>query len=258
LGSGDSANAVVNGILEPDRTGAIIMFASSWISVAASFFCVSFAAAASAAVIFDNGPPPPTIGTVADSDFARPAQWADDFILSDALGTTVTDVLWWGTYVRESLGDPQPTDDFTVRIFASAGGSPPKPQDTPIYETHLGAVSRIDSGINIFINANVYEYVASIPPVTLSADTRYWISTVNDTTLTNYWQWPMVNTSSTTGNSAVRTSDANSWLSVTPFYESAFRLTGHAAIPEPATCAMVATAFVLLARCRHDRAVRQS
>jgi hypothetical protein len=209
------------------------MHASSCVTIA-SFVFLSFAGFSSAAVIYDNGLPPPTTATVADSDFARPAQWADDFILSAALGTTITDVHWWGTYVRDSLGDPLPTDDFTVRIFASAGGSTPKPQDTPIYDVHLGAVSRADSGINIFINTNVYEYQAFIPPVTLSADTRYWLSIVNDTTLTNYWQWPMVNSNSTSGNSATRMNDAASWTSVTPFYESAFRLTGDA-IPEPAS-----------------------
>jgi hypothetical protein len=148
-------------------------------------------------------------------------------------------VHWWGAYIREVLGDPLPTDDFTLRIFASAGGSPPKPHAAPIYEAHLGAVSRTDSGINIFINSNVYEYQAFVPPVTLSADTRYWISIVNDTTSTNYWQWPMVNSSSTTGNSAARSTDAAAWVSVTPFYESAFRLTSDAVIPEPTCLALV-------------------
>lgn len=202
-----------------------------------ALFIFPLVGAASAAVIFDNGPPGG--GTVADSDFTRPGQWADDFLLSAALGTTITDVHWWGIYNREPLGAPLPTDDFTVRIFASAGGSPPAPQTTPLYEVHLGSVSRTDTGTLLFDTYRVFEYDAFVSPISLSAGTRYWLSIVNNTTITNYWQWPMANSSSSTGNSATRFEDDDPWTSVIPFYESAFRLTGDThVVPELASLAV--------------------
>ena len=206
----------------------------------AGTFLAFFANPAVAAIVFNNGGPASDPFNVFDvaavaSDIDAPGQFqaADDFSFSS--GTSVTDAHWFGFY---AVGDLQPPsqDNFTLRIFADASGSPANA--SPLFEVALGAVARTDTGLNA-LGFDIYEYSALYAPINLSANTTYWFSILNDTTgEDDNWFWSV---SSQTGNAHFRAplvpSNAN-WLSND--VEMAFQLTddAQAAVPEPSALAL--------------------
>jgi PEP-CTERM motif len=80
-------------------------------------------------------------------------------------------------------------DNFTIRIFADIGGVPGV---NPVNEFVVGnTVGRVDTGETQFDFYKVFSYSANIPPLTLSANTTYWLSILNDTTADtdDWWGW---------------------------------------------------------------------
>jgi hypothetical protein len=143
-------------------------------------------ASASAAVIFDNGPSDDQSGR--GSDFDRPVQTANDFVLAEAAILTI--VNWVGGYNFDS---PTPTavDDFTIRLFNDVGGSPAL---VPFAEFDVGnAVNRMDTGTtyNCFPTcSNVFAYSAIVPATLLLASTQYYISIIANTAgFQTDWFW---------------------------------------------------------------------
>ena len=180
-------------------------------------------------VIYDNGGPDQDNAFASDFDF--PEQAADEFVLLPGR-STVTDVHWWGAYgFADNL--PDGDDDFTIRIFGDAGGAP---TDNPIHEFAVGAVDRVDSGLDI-ASADIFEYWTFVPATQLTAGDTYWLSIVNNTPSdSDDWFW--ANSSERTGdNSWFRVNDGDAWIASTAFDKDlAFKLTGP--IPEPVTAAL--------------------
>jgi len=198
-------------------------------SLALVFGAASLAMPADASIIYDNGGPlisPTYVGVLSDFDTDRQRQRADDFQLF-SYGNTITEIQWWGVY-----GDgPVPAaDNFTIRIFADNGGLP---ESDPIIELAAGDVGRTDSGLDQDFQGglDVYAYSYAVSPITLDANTTYWLSIVNDTSgeAVN-WFWE---NSSGSGNTATRASDDGGWWTVSR--EMAFSLSNDSVAPEPAS-----------------------
>ncbi|MBI5091166.1 MAG: PEP-CTERM sorting domain-containing protein [Candidatus Hydrogenedentes bacterium] len=194
---------------------------------------------AGANVIYDNGGP--NLGGAFISDAAEGWEQADDFTLLPG-ETTITDVHWWGIYI---FGNSPMTDTFTVRIFGNnAGILHDYPQEAPLYEFSGISGNRADTGSNITaavpsggtVNFDVYSYWADIAPVTLAANTRYWISIQNDTTndSDDSWLWA---TSLTSGGNEYYRGTGGSWNTILS-EDLAFNLTG-SVVPEPASMTLL-------------------
>lgn len=134
--------------------------------------------AAQADVIYDNGLP--NNEQWRNSDFSNlfGGQAADDFVLG--ADSSLTAITWYGSYLF-TQEQPLP-DDFTINIYADALGMP---ASSPVYIASLsGAVSRQFTGVvvnDVSGDFEMYQYDVSIQPLALTADTRYWLSIVNDT-----------------------------------------------------------------------------
>jgi hypothetical protein len=192
------------------------------------------------AVIYDTGPFTSDGGAMASdfssadgrSAFLAPVQRADDFSIQDS--SQITSLNWWGQYAFENT--PQGPDDFTVRIFADASGSP---SASPLFQFSLGNLGRIDTGIDSF-GGDVYAYSAVLPsPVVLAGGTTYWLSIVNNTAADadDNWYWQRVTRSS--GAVQKRDNDLSPWLSgESDSGVLAFDLQG-IVVPEPSAWALL-------------------
>lgn len=160
------------------------------------------------------------------SDFDFPFQVADDFQLQ-ADANTITDVHWWGIYCCSFIATE--ADDFTIRFYDDDGGSPAL---DPLAEFAAGDVGRVDTGMDLFGQYDVYAYSADIAALTLAADASYWLSIVNDTDTDSddnwYWSYEFG------GNGSGRLIDGQAWSS--GIAQMGFQLTDDAvAVPEPAS-----------------------
>jgi len=176
-----------------------------------------------AITIFDNGSP--DLINAVGSDFNRTREAADDFSLG-ALGTTITDVHWWGVYDFGGSDVPA-SDDFTITIYDDALGAP----DSVSFRTAslIGSVDRLLTGDSI-VGFDVYEFQADIVPITLPAGVTFWLSIVNDTpTTVSDFAWA---TSAAGGGNSVQKREAGVWVPID--VELAFNLTATTApVPEP-------------------------
>lgn len=203
---------------------------------------------AEAAVIFDNGGPDANRGWPY-SDFAFPAEIADDFVLAPG-GAVVRDVHWWGRYGSRDVAPA--ADAFTIRIFADAAG---RPGGDPLHTaTFLAPVTRTLVSDPTGIQWTTYfSYDAVIAPIALAGDTTYWLSIVNDTAPSiPDWLWA---STTTDGRAAFRDDPSDSWSTFAP--HQAFALTDSGtAVPAPATAILLAVAGAALAAARRSTAVQ--
>jgi hypothetical protein len=197
-----------------------------------------------AATIFTTGPYSAAAGAIV-SDFSQSATQsaqaiADNFLLSSP--SVATKVNWWGLYY---LGNTPAQDDFVVRIFADAGGSPASLPFSEFVNVNPG---RTDTGASTS-GYKIYAYSALLPSsVSLAANTTYWLSIVNytPTAADGQWCWQLA---TNTGTLRVRYNDAYPWLLENTRGITAFNFEG-TVVPEPSTGALLTGvgALVLLAR----------
>lgn len=173
-----------------------------WIHLCGAACIASFLpSGAFATVIFDQTVDLTVVsGSISDFNSGNEGQQrAEDFRLN-AGASTITDVNWWGVYATDTPG----TDNFTIRIFADVSGAP---EIDPLNEFAVGAVNRVDTGVDF-----VFAYSVDIAPLTLAANTTYWLSIVNDTTVVDIddWGWA-TNDFGIFRGSSFRREDGQAW-----------------------------------------------
>jgi hypothetical protein len=188
---------------------------------------------ARATIVFSNGLAAADLvaGNLAysDLDSSVPGQRvADDF--SFALPTQVDGITFFGSYFPGDL----PTDDaFQLQFYEDDGSGVPGASTSSI----TLSTSRVDTGIQgtdgFFLQ--IFEYSATFSPVTFQADTKYWLTVVNDTSA-GADDFVLI-LALDGGRSVYRVEDAGSWIELTT-QSLAFSLTGQV-VPEP-------SAFLLL------------
>ena len=184
-------------------------------------FLVLAAFAANAGVVYDNG-----VAAVNDafySDRGIPLVSADDFALA-AGANTINGIRWSGIYAFANT--PPATDAFRIEIFADNGGTPA--DGPPLIAIDVGGGNRADSGVDL-VGYDVYSYHAAIAPLTLAANTTFWLSISNDTSADgdDDWFW---GAGATPGNSFAGPDEETTWIPIG--FNHDFLLTG---VPEPAT-----------------------
>ncbi|HBL13948.1 MAG TPA: hypothetical protein DD379_21650 [Cyanobacteria bacterium UBA11162] len=210
-----------------------------------SLLSVTTGNSAFAATIFDNGTPDleaallsdfnPVIYQIDEENYITgQPQAADDFTLSSD-ANTITNIQWWGIYDAEE-NSPIGADDFTIRIFEDAGGSP---TINPWLESNIGDIGRVVTG-NKLNEYNVFEYQATISPLSLTPNTTYWLSIINKTQSDSNYRWYWL-TSASQGNSYYRFNEGEMWTELSnedPEFaaELAFQLNDDSTqVPEPAS-----------------------
>ncbi|MBW2590957.1 MAG: PEP-CTERM sorting domain-containing protein [Deltaproteobacteria bacterium] len=132
--------------------------------------------AAYADVIYDNGGYSLTDGWLS-VDGTTDYRMADDFTLTNA--TTITDIHWWGYYSNQDA-----EGDFTITIYE---------HDAEDYTPDAGQIRHVLHPASIIKEAipeassfDIYEYSINVSPLTLTADTTYWLSIINTDVS---WNW---------------------------------------------------------------------
>ena len=97
---------------------------------------------------------------------------------------------------------------------------------------NVGAVTAVNSGLTDSSGRTVYEYSAEISPLTLSANTTYWLDIFNTTSSSDlsFWVWSL---SDSSGSSDVYINLANTGFVPSTYGQMAFTLTNDAVVPEP-------------------------
>lgn len=143
-------------------------------------------APAQAAVLFDNGPSDLQATFLSNpiNPFV-PAEGGDDFSLSNA--ASITKITWSGIYFSGSLPSDDFTDDFSVRLFNIVNGVP----DINPFATLSGLFTRIDSGLNVEPDADLYNHALTLTtPFSIGAG-DYLLSITNsfDANSIDEWGW---------------------------------------------------------------------
>ncbi|MGE0486234.1 MAG: hypothetical protein AB7Q81_18945 [Gammaproteobacteria bacterium] len=193
-------------------------------------------------IIFDNMAVV-DFGFGSDYDFGGGQFIADDFTLQ-AGANTITDIHWTGFY--GTADTPLANDDFDIFIYADAGGIPDV-GNVVLSLTGITNANRTDTGIDVSVGIpfDLYAYAIDITPLTLTANTTYWLSIVNDTTadLDDWWAWG----TDSQGSGIASSNNQVTWNVSTRAAD--FQLTGQA-IPEPAGVALLTLGIAGLRRGR--------
>lgn len=208
---------------------------------------------ARADTIYDNGGPTTfPIGWISDTRFQVAA---DDFTLSDG-ANVVSDIHWWGSYqtlTPAGYGNASPwDDDFSIYIYTGDAW----PSTSPVQSLTSLAVTRTATSLVNTSNQNIFAYSVQLgSPLTLAANTKYWISIVNTHNQVDDWVWSNVDGGGSTVISLQRPNSPHSWLSVGR--GMAFNLTNDGVsspIPEPATLSLLGMGLIgLAARARRKK-----
>ena len=191
---------------------------------------------ASAGVIFDNGPALEN-GSSATSDLDAISTGgiyqdvADDFVLTSA--QTLKEIRWSGAYTPSNQAGAVP-DDFTIRILDDLFAT--------VASFNVGAVARVDTGLDNLFGLDIYNYESAISPLDLAAGS-YWLSIVNNTVGDAEGQrWSWAATDGRVGaNARFRQSvgtpltNADPWVNEASI-DVAFSIV---AVPEPGTLALL-------------------
>lgn len=184
------------------------------------------AGGAQAAVIYNGGTPnDPDSFYFGDTSFVV-SQVGDSFTLSPG-GTTIGGVNWWGGCISSDGTCPAP-GAFTLSFYADASGLP----GTLINSYNVGNANQTYVTTGTY-DVSEYSYEATIPDLTLTAGTQYWLG-ISDTTSTDYyWGWDTT-TNAPDGLDNEASYEGGVWTLYGA--DLAFNLTsGSAAVPEPFT-----------------------
>lgn len=192
----------------------------SIVSAGATSIALATMGTASASIIFDGGGPDQQNG----NEMTRWVQ-TQDFILSQDIGTRLTDVHFW---TFEAPGAWDGTLDYFV--FANAGG---QPASTPFAQGAGANVVKTATG-NQPLGFNEYAYSFDLQtPLDLSANTTYWLGLHLSSNFDRdeiYWSTTTPGVGSTGQESSGGT--FNNWSNNGEHH--AFYLTGQK-VPEPAS-----------------------
>jgi hypothetical protein len=139
--------------------------------------------AARAAVIYHNGSGAAGNGLLAEltgPTVTREA--ADDFSLLPGQNT-IREVHWWGAYGTS----PAVTDNFTIKVYANLGTPPNNsPANSVVATINILQLERTATPLSVVLfgaERPIFEYHAAISPLTLAANTTYWLGFSNNTGL---------------------------------------------------------------------------
>jgi len=204
---------------------------------------------ANAAVIYDNGGPNQTVIQFADASYFF-TEAADEFTLAGGRNV-VSDVHWFGGCVVNSegtltTGTNCPTGDFTLHIYGDSGSNSP---GALLATYNVGNANQTLTGLTIAARGGIpeYSYATTIPDLTLTPGTEYWLGISNSTSTDLVWGWEVT----TQGTGDAFQFGGGIWNARTN--ELAFTLTG---VPEPGTLAVFAAGALGLVRLRRRRKVR--
>lgn len=188
---------------------------------------------AAAGVVYDNGAPPIDSGSgTAGSTWGSSAAY-DSFVLMPS-DSTISDLHWYGYGVTGAV------TDFMVTIYANSTSNRPDFVAPLVWQQQFTDVASLP------YDASEREYSVEFDPLTLAADTTYWLSIAG----IDPWRWSVV--PGDTGYFYYQTEQVSWGLGGG---ELGFRLTDDAVVPEPAAALLAALGLLGVAirrRCQPD------
>ena len=173
--------------------------------VASGVLCLGLALSATArsADIFDNGPPDfggPVTSDLGPDNFVA----ADNFRLQEGK-TVITSVQWYGGYAGDIVKN---VDDFTIRIFEDIDGAPAL---TPtVLDLHVGHVTR-ELVAEDTVAPRTFKYLTNMGPIELTADTTYYVSIANNSSVGGEIDWGWNASATDTEKAWGRLNDTGPW-----------------------------------------------
>ncbi len=169
---------------------------------------------------YEQSPPNASIGgwnSNIAGGIASTQQVADDFIIP--AGGVINRMTLWSVYTGDN-SIPAATQDFTVRFFADAAGSP----GAQLYTANVSAAVQDTGLIHTFFAPDrpILQFDITLPaPFNAAAGTKYWLNPVGNSN-GHTWCWQLINN---TGTNAVRGTPVAAWI-VSAIGDHAFELCG--------------------------------
>ena len=220
---------------------------------------------AQSATIYSNGG---TLGTLEPSsspiglsDIGSDFRYASTFRLSSP--DTVRSVTWSGGYENNIL---VPTDSFTISFYETVSDPSLGIIPSTLLQSYAvgNSVNRLDSGTDTDIR-DIYTYAADIGDLPLMGSKLYYISIVNDTSLSSntIWRWA---TGFRNGLTSAISTDGSvpTWISTDAFQnglradiDGTFTLNNTNLVPIPAAVWLFGSALGLLSLTYRKRQIQR-